>query len=208
MATWEYVPFFHHEAQRLADMHGVSYDLELVCSFCSRFLENDYLDSRENMLLSQALFTSAVVPYGRAFGSGVRSGVTQGQLGELSDELQASHRYFKDVRDKFVAHSVNVYEDNQVNLYLMPEGRGDPGVASIGLMHSRVATLSGEDIERLQELALTVQSLVKAEITSEQERVLQFAKSLPLAEVRNFPKPSAIVHPRRPDQVRRPLRDR
>ena len=202
MADWRYVHFEHQEAQRLADLNGVEYDLELVSSLGKQFLENDHFASSSNLLLAQAFFMSAVVTYGRTFGSSVRTGVTRAQIEELPENLQILHQYFKDVRDKFVAHSVNAFEENCVKLYLTPEERGGPGVASIGLGHARIATLSHQDMAHLLELVTAVSDLVQKEMESEKTRLLEFSRTLPIEDVYNYPEPRPFVGGSSPGQVR------
>lgn len=192
MAVWRYVHFEHPEAQRLADLNGVSYDLELVSSICERYLQTDYTASSDDLLVAQSLFVSAVVTYGRTLGSGVRSGVTREQIDQLSEPLQLRHQYFKDIRDKFVAHSVNAFEENCVKLYLTPAERGERSVSSIGLGHSRVATLSHKDLAELQELVAAVLGIVKEEMDKEQKRLLELARSLQVDDFYNAPEPAAF----------------
>jgi len=202
MADFRYVHFEHQEARRLADLNGVSYDLDIVASLCDQYLKTDYLASSENLLLAQAIFMSAVVTYGRTFGSAVRSGVTRDQIDLLPEELRLRHQHFKDLRDKFVAHSVNAFEENCVKLYLQPPERGEPGVAFIGLGHSRVAALSHDDLAQLKELAAAVLDLVKAEMETEQSRLLELSKTLPVEDIYNFPEPRAFQGGGAPSQVR------
>ena len=189
MADWRYVHFENKEAQRLADLNGVVSDLELVVSICDQFLRIDHTSSSESLLLSQSLFIAAVVTYGRTQGTGVRSGVTLQQIERMPEALREFHKYFKDIRDKFVAHSANAFEENHVKLYLMPEERGERSVSSIGLGHARVATLSYEDMENLKDLGVAVLAIVNDEMNIELERLLQFAQSLPVEDFYNAPEP-------------------
>jgi hypothetical protein len=205
MVEFRYVHFEHPEARRLADLNGVSYDLGLVSSLCDHYLSIDHCASSDNLLLAQALFMSAVVTYGRTFGSAVRSGVKRNQIDLLSEDLQLRHQYFKDLRDKFVAHSVNAFEENCVKLYLQPVERGGPGVSSIGLGHARVATLSYENIEQLKGLAAEVLALVENEMEVERARLLEFSKTLPLEEIYQYPGPRAFYGDAVPSQVRRKI---
>jgi hypothetical protein len=192
MAVWRYVHFENKEAQRLADLNGITYDLHLVGSICDQFLQIENNFSTESSLISQCLFISAVVTYGRTLNSGVRSGVTRQQIEQLPIELQEQHQYFKDIRDKFIAHSVNAFEENCVKIYLTPEERGERSVSSIGLGHSRVIALSHQDMQSLKNLAAIVLAIVKYEMKYEEDRLLQFARSLPVDDFYNAPEPTAF----------------
>lgn len=180
MAVWRFVDFFVPQAQRLADLTGVQYDLQMVEHQCEMILPMMESESLENMRLREALCISAITSYGRTFVSGVRSGVTREQLDRLEAGLQDKHVYFKDLRDKWIAHSVNAFEDNRVCAYLVPEERGERAVASISVQQHRVLTLSGLDIVALQDLASSLRKIVEADIAVENQKVLAYARSLPV----------------------------
>src|SRR5690606_6578197 len=119
--------------------------------------------SMEDSRIMTALCVAAIVAYGRTFASGVRSGITREQVRRQSAELQASHGYFKDFRDKFVAHSVNAFEENSVKAYLVPEERGPRAISSISVQHGRVMMLSPEDMALLRELAVRLLEVVEVD---------------------------------------------
>ena len=127
-----------------------------------------------------ALCVAAVISYGRTIATGVRSGVTLEQIGRLPEHLQEAHRYFKDYRDKFAAHSVNAFEENSVKVYLVPEERGPRAVSSISTQHSRVQMLSPYDMTGLRDLAKALFKIVSADAELERQAVLSHAQSLPI----------------------------
>lgn len=178
MAVWRSVRFMNEESQRLADLAGVETDLLAVEALCARFLKerpNEPLDS----VLLDALCSSAIVRYGRAFNSGVRMGVPSEVLRELSPESQDAHRYFKALRDKWVAHSVNTYEENEVCAWLMPLERGPPGVTGITVRQARVALLSSENMQSLRDLTGQIRERLKIFMAAENARVLAIAQGMP-----------------------------
>jgi hypothetical protein len=175
----------HPIAQRLADLAGVRYDLELVTRACDHFLANQTVGSEEAILLSRSLATFAIVTYCRTIASGVRSGVSESHLAALAKRLQNSHETFKAIRDKFVAHSVNYFEENAVQVGLEYSESGTIKVVTVGTLHSRAATFSKEQIGELKELADAVQAVVALEYRSEKDRVWDFLESLPPSELQS-----------------------
>ena len=183
------VEFQHPEARRLADLVGVSHDLMLVGEYCQQYYAHDRFASTEEMIICRSLFIAATVGYCRTLGSSVRSGVTQEQILQLPQQLQETHQYFKSLRDKYVAHSVNAFEENHVKVWLVPPEAGSPAIASIGHCHNELATPSMETMIVLEDLAQNVLKLVKAEMETEQARLYKLAASLPLEYFLGAPEP-------------------
>ena len=185
------VDFSVSEAQWLADLHGIKNDLIDTDKICTKSIAlmrpmptqderaSDWLD---DTWLAGELSFAAVIKYGRTFGSGVRSGIPISWIKQLPDQHQTSHRYFKDIRDKFVAHSVNAFEDNQVFAYLSPQF-APAGVSSITVDTGRFISLSIEDLLSLKKLAEILSHFVQQEIVTETARILQIARSLPLSNL-------------------------
>lgn len=185
------VDFSISESQWLADLHGIANDLRDTQKLCTHSLalvrpmptkNESVADWYNDTWLAGELSFAAVIRYGRTFGSGVRSGIPMSWINQLPARHQNSHRYFKDIRDKFVAHSVNSFEDNQVFAYLSPQF-APVEVSSITVDTGPLVSLSGEETLRLKELAGALKQLVEHGITVETSRVLHIARSLPLAEL-------------------------
>ncbi len=83
------------------------------------------------------------------------------------------------LRDKWVAHSVNGFEFTQVVDYLTPAERGPKSVSSISVLPNRIASLSVQDMLRLQKLAVAVREIINKLIEDEKQKVLSYAQSLP-----------------------------
>ena len=181
------------EAQWLADLHGIDNDLRDVVKLCNKCLDlmqalappdsnpTDWLDKS---WLSGEISFAAVVKYGRTFASGVRSSIPGSWITSLPSDYQDKHHYFKNLRDKFIAHSVNAFEDNQVFAYLHPQFEPS-GVKSITVDTGRCMSMSAGDVASLKRLVETLQQMVRYEITLETARILEIAKNMPLSELLN-----------------------
>ena len=180
MAVWRFVDFSVKEAQRLADLASIEVDLKTVEEICDRSLAETQksLDLGATVLLD-ALCTAAIVRYGRCFTSGVRERLPDNLIGQLPQTDQDAHHFFKDLRDKWVAHSVNAFEDTHVVAYLTPEELGPKSVSSISALPDRVLCLSVNDMLRLKKLAAAVRETVAKLMEDENQNVLIYARSLP-----------------------------
>jgi hypothetical protein len=88
----------------------------------------------------KALWNAAVIAYSRCFIGGIRTTRLDPafqKLGAKSQEAKRSHQYFIDLRNKYIAHSVNRFEETQV-LVFCTDGvsGGDPrrGFGGLSLM--------------------------------------------------------------------------
>ena len=183
------------EAQRLSDLSGIDSDLEAVVRICARCeklmngmskpTEADGLVWWEEMQALGDLTFAAVVRYGRTFASGVRRGIPSEWITLLPESLQESHTYFKALRDKYVAHSVSQLEDNQVFVMLAPQFSEDQEPTHITVDRGHLITLALPDIRRLAALAEALRKLVLTEVESETSRLLELARSMPIAEIKS-----------------------
>lgn len=176
MATLTFVDFSNAETQRLADLSGVEADLSTTENFCDR-LDAELKRQPLDILLIEALSAAALIKYGRTFASGVRTGVPAEVISNLPPDQQAAHQLFKDLRDKWVAHSVNAFEDTKVVAYLVSSEKGNQGVSSIGVQHTRVLSLSRAQVALLKQLASAVRVHIRALIKNENAKALECARS-------------------------------
>lgn len=183
MANWRYVDFSVKEAQWLADLASIEADLETVESICDLFIKErqkpDPFGESKQFVLFEALCTAAIVRYGRSFVSGVRDKISEDLVAQLSQEHQASHAFFMDLRHRWIAHSVNTFELMEVVVYLTPEERGPRNVSSVSARPHRIASLGIGEMFRLQTLAAAVREKINKLIEDEKQNVLSYARSLP-----------------------------
>lgn len=175
--------FEHTRAQRLADLAGVLHDLELTIQACDEFLGNPTVGSVGAILVSRSIATFAIVTYCRTMAKGVRSGISQAQLDLVSPRLRQRHEHLKNVRDKFIAHSVNHFEENFVEVELEKSDSGVIKLAKLGTDHSRHATFSSADLADLKELAEALLEVINEEYDAEFDLVWDYLESLTPADL-------------------------
>ena len=182
------------EAQWLSDLAGIDSDLEAVtriCANCQKHAKRlgitpngDPMEWFEDTQMLGHLQSAAVVRYGRTLTSGVRAGIPSDWIESLSGELRQAHEYIKVLRDKFIAHSVNRLEDNQVFVVLVPQFSEKQTPGHITVDRGRQMTLHGQEMHRLSELAKSLRVRVQSEMASESDRLLQIALNLSIEEIK------------------------
>jgi hypothetical protein len=165
----------HPIAQRLADLAGIEHDLTIVMRTCDLFLGSPSVGSEEAVVRSNAIGAFAIITYFRTLANGVRGGVTAAQLEILPQSLKESHAQLKNVRDHYLAHSINRQEINVVEICFKEDGKS---IDSLGTNHSRPATFSNSEIASLKSLAESVQQIISAEYSQELDKVWDFIEGL------------------------------
>jgi hypothetical protein len=178
------------EAQWLSDLNGLDTDFDVAIRLCRRYLAESTRLSKvpevdqeawiEDFFTVGEIFFAAVVRYGRTFTSGARSGIPAEWIAALPKDLQEAHRYFKTLRDKFIAHSVNRLEDNQVFVIFTTSDDGIEQPRHITVDKGRLIAPSQEEVEVLRKLCLELRAKVEAEIKLETDRLLHIAQTMPV----------------------------
>ncbi len=183
MAVWKFVDLNVPEAKILADLSGIENDLETTAQLCDLILNQLKTQGIKEHIFLEALTAAALVRYARSFTIGVRRKLPDSIIAILSEQELTDHMWFKDLRDKNIAHSVNAFEENHVVAHLVPEEVGPKGVSSISVQQSRLSLLSFENYKRLNTLSLKLKDQVTQRIKAEKEKVLQAARKLPVDEL-------------------------
>lgn len=183
MAIWRFVNLDLPEAKLLADLTGILNDLKATIDICDLFLQERSRNAE--LILLESLIAAVVVRYARSFKSGVRSRVPTEILDNLTDEQKNIHDWIIGLRDKYVAHSVNAFEENTVVAYLVPEERGPKNVSSISVQQQRLVSLSNEEIAQLKSLSIVISENVTKLLELENKKVLEIARTLPMEELYN-----------------------
>lgn len=171
------------EAAKLADTASVLQDLGFVVEVCSRLVtlmeSGDDCDS----LLIEALWSAALVAYVRAFATGVRHGLSEDDVSGLPGEPVAVHRWYKDLRDKHVVHSVNPYEEVSVGAILSVD---EPKVVEgVAVLSRQLMVGDTQTVSQLRWLASTLRKSIAKRGKEQQDVVLEWLKSLPIESLEN-----------------------
>ena len=183
MATHTFLALEIKEARYLADLFGIEHDLQSSIEWCKRYLK---LSAEQQLTwLIEPITIAILTRFIRAFGKGVRDQKALQLLDVLNDKEKEQYKYFKDVRDKHIAHSVNAFENNHVKAYYELE-HPEKGINSIGIGSDRVIGLSNHDIEQISKICKKLLGSLNAEMAIEQKKLLNYLKRYTLDEVKKM----------------------
>ena len=182
MATHTWVDLRIPEAQKLADLSGVVWDLQRAREF-AQLLAEELSGAKTNWRLVEPLSVAAVVMYSRPFMGGLRLWLGEEDLKGLKPEQRAAHDHFRAYRDKHVAHSVNVFEENIPRANYCVERVKDEGITGISYGGGRIVGLGGSEVNALIDLTTVLEAHVQTLIAAEQKRLLPIVRSMPLETV-------------------------
>jgi hypothetical protein len=203
VANWRYVDLNIPEARLLADLSSQANDLQTTADMCDLAL-TEFSKGSSVVGLLEALTSAAVVRYSRCFATGVRANIPNAILNGLPGDQNADHNFFIDLRNNYIAHSINAFEETEIVAYLVPEERGPRGVSSIGTQHARLVSLGAQDFNRLKALSLELHRRLSIIIEEETQKVLDVARKMPVDGLYNKIDPpmkvaddSAVTKPRK-----------
>lgn len=187
------------EAHRLADMAGVLSDLRLSAETVAEIARRT-AEPQLNRLILSALLDSAIIRYGRCYGTGGRTKfrIPRAWIDALPGDLRQAHSDFLDLRGKHIAHSVNDWEINTpvVRVWINSE-TGEASASAISVNRELVHMPRPEDLDNLRRLANAVGDRVATEMKVEQARLLEIAKKIPPDELRRRVREDRAVIPGR-----------
>jgi hypothetical protein len=175
------------EAARLAALVGVQDDLEQVLSYCGE-LEKQIAANYRDYYLWEALAHAAAVAYARCFGTGVCPPLPVAELGAASAEIREIHEFIMDLRNKHIAHSVNVFEENRVIAKVLFTDMMPTRVENVEFESVRFMPISELEVARIRAAAEWWLSYAKSSIEAERHKVLQLFRALPLDSILAFDK--------------------
>jgi hypothetical protein len=177
-------------ADEAADLASIRRDLEFAVAGATLALEMTPEPTPENIeeihknqrdsTVRISLWHASLVAYARCFGTGVRQIRLNDSWFDELDETQdakASHRFFIEQRNKFIAHSVNRFEDAMVILVVADDRQGLKKVQGAGPFSISLASENRGRLEIFIKLAgfllWKVQSsiLEKARIINEEPKI-------------------------------------
>jgi hypothetical protein len=183
MATNSFIEFGLAEAQKLADYTSIAFDLRTACEFAT-FIVEETQNPQSHFALHDPFMVATVIRYARAFSGGVRLNLYNEGAYTLTAQQLAKHDYFIHIRDKYIAHSVNAFEESTPVARYWVERVHEEGITSIECNHSRVVGLSQHDLTDIIDLASAWLLYVNQQLAEEKARLLTIVRQIPLADLR------------------------
>ncbi len=174
--------FESDEAKKLAELVSIRQDLTFVME-ATKHLSKLMRENSEDHIQIRCLWSAALVAYIRCFTSGTRFGLNK-DIFSTTDGGETTHQYFKDIRDKHIAHSVNPFEEVQVGLVLSEHSEEDfSGVVKLSAFRLT------DDIHNILELACLAEyarQVIERQGKELEAKVLEQGNSLSKTEIRNL----------------------
>jgi len=192
MATYTFSEFHFEEAELLVDLVGAQTDLADARDYVERLL-NTFKDSpSEDYYVIEALCVTAIVKYGRAFVSGVRTIDKRTLTSDLPPEIQITHTNFLNWRNLHITHSVNDFEMAKLHAQYCVETVEETGITAVSVAQSRIVTPSSHELCDLLTTIDYFLARIQSVINSEERRVLEILRGLPVEQVLRMDEPVMI----------------
>lgn len=182
MATYTWADYNSCEADTLASLTSINFDLTSALELC-QYVQRNYAEQRAPSEVLSAFSIAALVQYSRAFTSGVREPLGEDAVAILTPEQQGVHDQFRLLRDKHIAHSVNAFEETKIQARYCEERVDAEGITSVNAVHCRVTGLAFDDFVQMEHLCRALLQHFDAQINAENKRLLGVVRALPIGEV-------------------------
>jgi len=189
------------EAKQLADLASIVQDLGTVMQTCSR-LKKLLTDKSKDHILIESLWTSALIRYARCFTSGKRFGLTENIFQHLPGKPIKVHKFYRDMRDKHIAHSVNPFEQIEIGLILSPQNSDKKEILGVLTLAMRHISSDIDGVHQLGCLAKVLLENVCSKAKDCQKKVLEIGKQMDIEELRKTASPRLVAPG--PDLVDKP----
>jgi hypothetical protein len=180
------VPLVTPSARILADQASVIQDLQFVMDCCHRLLtEFARPEEHQDEIVPLALWSSALVAYGRCFGQDGRSGLTLEDIEKLP--LQGAvlkfHEWIIGERDKLTEHPADPFEAAKIGATLAPAQQEERRIEGIAVFATSRVLIDATGVRQLGGLAAELAKQTAVEAQHQQNAVLSDAKQLDLASL-------------------------
>ena len=170
-------------AQVLADQASIISELQFVMDCCKRLLtELDKPEEERDQLMPLALWSSAVLAYGRCFSKGKRFTLSNDDVKNLPlhGAVMKFHQWILEERDKLAARAANPAEGARVGAALSPPEQKDRRVEGIVIFASSHEVVNDVGVRQLGGLASELAKLTADKAQEQQDVVLKDAQQLSL----------------------------
>jgi len=177
-------------ARVLADQASIIQELQFVMDCCKRLLaELAKPEEERDPLMPLALWSSAVLAYGRCFGKGKRFGLAAEDVRNLPlhGAVMKFHTWVLEERDKLAAHAPNPSAAAKVGAALTPPEQEDRRVEGIVIFASSHVLIDEVGVRQLGGLASELAKQTADKAQEQQDVVLKDAQQLDLDGLYRLP---------------------
>jgi hypothetical protein len=170
------------EAAAVADLLSIQQDLLRTKSICERLKQVLRAGDGDSELVD-ALWTAALIRYARCFMDGKRSWLSPEILSHLPGDPIGAHNYYKNQRDKLVAHSANPFEECLIGLVLSRADFEPRQVRGIADLYVRFISGDEKSVQQLAALARELIKVVEKKIREGKSKLLTAASNEPVDDL-------------------------
>lgn len=139
-------------------------------------------------MILDALASSAVIRYARPFSNGKRQRLTIKDLSLITKEDKQLHDFLLIVRNKHIAHPVNMQETHSVQIGYTTDELGNEYVTSVSTASAYQIPFSVEQTKQAKDLCLKWMRYLHETRQKECSDLLAIAKKLTPCEILDLPK--------------------
>ncbi len=183
MATHTYGHLKRKEARYLANLFGIECDLESTIDWCKKYVI--LKKNRELIWLIEPITVAILIRFIRPFESGVIAKDAKPLLKTLDDSQEVQYKYFKNIRNLHIAHSINGYENNYVKACYIEEAP-EKGIQSINKESIRIIGLSSNETNQIENICTALLQRLKQEIEIEKKRLLEHTKKFTVKDIKEM----------------------
>jgi len=194
------VPLDIPSARVLADQASVVADLQLVMDCCKRLLaELAGPEAEQDEVVALALWSAALLAYGRCFGAGGSSGLTVEDVKSLPLEgaVMNFHEWVIGERDKLTGHPADPFDAAKIGAVLAPVGKRRR-VEGIAVFATSRVLIDATGARQLGGLATELAKQTAGKGQEQQDAVLADTQQLDIAGLYALP-PLPTQPPAAPD---------
>jgi hypothetical protein len=177
-------------ARVLADQASIIAELQFVMDCCKRLLpELAKPEQERDQLMPLALWSSAVLAYGRCFSKGRRFALATEDVKELplQGAVMKFHEWVLEERDKLAARAANPAEGARVGAALSPREQDKRQVEGIVIFASSHEVVNDVGVRQLGGLASELAKQTAEKAQEQQDVVLKDAQQLNLDSLYELP---------------------
>ena len=177
-------------AQILTDQASIIQDLQFVMECCKRLLtELARPEEDRDAVVPQALWSSALVAYGRCFGKGKRFGLAAEDVRTLplEGEVMKYHKWVIEERNRLTTHPANPFEAARVGAALSLPGQAERRVQGIAVLSTSHVLVDDTGVRQLGGLASELAKQTAEKAQQQQDSVLADAQQLNIDTLDKLP---------------------
>jgi len=138
------------------------------------------MEKSNDDIMIQSYWTAALISYARCFASGKRYRLTEDIFKGLKGDPIGCHKYYKNLRDKHIAHSVNPFEQVHVGLVLSEPDNPKREVLGVSTLSQKLICSDVDGVNQLIALASIILKEVARQAKEYESKTFEAGENIPI----------------------------